>query len=375
MKITQFNLTLGFGGAEAVIRDYALELKRRGHEVEVLVLFPLLKNDNEKKLEEAGIKVRSIYEEIFLINTNTFFFRVLRKPYRTLLVRKWIGKYIDREKPDVFHCHLEVLRYLVPGTFSRNNTKLFFTCHNESSYYFGNPDSVEVKSAKKLFLYDDLHMFALHERMKNELNDIFSVNNTEVMNNPIQLSRFLNPQKDIDEVKKEFQINKDDLIIGHVGRFFDQKNHDFLIDVFDEISKRNEKAKLLLVGDGPLKSAVEQKCEKLGIRSKVIFAGVRNDVPELMSCMDKFVFPSKFEGLGIVLIEAQSVVPMVFASDKVPSEVAVTSKLSFIPLEKSAEYWAKVILEKEEPASVSIDKISDYDVTNVVSRLESFYAG
>jgi len=374
MKITQFNLTLGFGGAEAVIRDYALELKKRGHEVEVLVLFPLLKNENEKKLEESGIKVRSIYEEIFLINSNSFFFRVLRKPYRTLLVRRWIEKYINREKPDVFHCHLEVLRYLIPGTFSKNKTKLFFTCHNESSYYFGNPESIEVKSAKKLFRQDDLHMFALHERMKNELNEIFSVNTTEVMNNPIQLSRFLNPNKDIEKVKKELNINNEDLVIGHVGRFVDQKNHDFLIDIFNEISKRKENAKLLLIGDGPLKESIEKKCENLEISSKVIFAGARNDVPELMSCMNKFVFPSKFEGLGIVLIEAQSIVPFVFTSDIVPSEVAVTSKLSFISLEKSAEYWADKILENEESSSDNIDKIYDYDVTNVVSRLESFYS-
>lgn len=373
MKITQFDLTLGMGGAEAVVRDYALELKERGHEVEVLVLFPLLKNSNEKILKNAGIKVRSIYSEIFLFDSNSFFFRVLRKPYRTIKVRNWIKHYIEVEKPDVFHCHLEVLRYLIPGIFANNKTKLFFTCHNESSYYFGNPNSVEVRSAKKLFAQDDLHMFALHERMKKELNEIFSVKNSEVMNNPVHLSRFLNPEKNVESLKKELKISKDDLVIGHVGRFVDQKNHDFLVDVFYEITKRNENAKLLLVGDGPLKSQIEQKCESLGIKSKVIFTGIRNDVPEIMACMDKFVFPSKYEGLAIVLIESQAVVPEVYASDKVPLEVAVTPKLSFLSLQKSAVFWAENILTSKEKRSDFKINIEDFDVKNVVDRLEAFY--
>lgn len=345
MKITQFILTLGFGGAEAVVRDYAIALKELGHEVEVIVLFHLLNNDNEIKLIEKGIKIRSIYSEIFLINSNSFFFRVLRKPFRTIKVRNWIKKYIEEENIDVFHCHLEVLRYLIPGLFSKNKTKLFFTCHNESSYYFGNSHSKEVKSAKKLFAKDNLRMFALHERMKEELNNIFNVKNTEVMYNPIQLYKFINKKGNTDKLKNELKISSSDLIIGHVGRFVEQKNHDFLIDVFNEILMKEKNTKLLLVGDGPLKKNIQNKCISLGIESSVIFTGLRKDIPELMSCMDKFVFPSKFEGFPVVLIEAQSIIPEVFVSDRISNDIAVTQNISFISLKEIKNFGQKKLFQ------------------------------
>lgn len=374
MKITQFILTLGMGGAEAVVRDYCLEFKKRGHDVEVIVLFPRLHNSNEDLLEKAGITIRCIYEEIFLIKKYGTFFRWFRKPYRTLLVRKWVKDYLGKNKIDVLHAHLGLLRYIPSGVCSKNNTRLFFTCHNEASYYFGNKSDPDYKAAVKLIDIDRMKIFALHTRMKNELNEIFHIETCEVMNNPVNLYRFQHPKKSREEIRKEFGFAEDDFIVGHVGRFVDQKNHNFLIDIFVEILKLRKNAKLLLVGEGPLQDTIKEKCITLGIEDKVFFTGVRTDVPEIMSGMDVFLFPSKFEGLGIVLIEAQINIRKVLASNKVPKDVAVSNSICFIGIEESPELWAKICCFKNTDFVKPVNNIADFDIKTVISRLESFYA-
>ncbi|MCF0243008.1 MAG: glycosyltransferase, partial [Treponema sp.] len=213
MKIAQFILTLGLGGAEAVVRDYAIELAERGHQVEIIVLFPMMHNSNENKLKEKGISIRCIYEEIFFIKKFNAFFRIIRKPYRTFLVRNWITKYVNSNKPDVLHCHLGLLRYIPCGICRQNKTRLFFTCHNEVEYYFGNKRDPDFISANKLIQSDDLHFFALHDRMRNELNKCFGVDTTEVMLNPIDLNRFQNPRKSKSEIRKQFGVSENDFLV------------------------------------------------------------------------------------------------------------------------------------------------------------------
>ena len=125
MKITQFILTLGIGGAESVVRDYALELKRRGHDVNILVLLPCLHNFNEQMLIENGISITSIYEEIFLLKKQNFFLKILRKPFRTYRVKKWMSRYLQHNRVDVLHLHLGILHFMPVGSCMQNKTKLF----------------------------------------------------------------------------------------------------------------------------------------------------------------------------------------------------------------------------------------------------------
>jgi len=374
MKITQFILTLGFGGAEAVVRDYALELQKRGHQITVVVLLPFLHNDNEKKLLNNGIKIRSIYEEIFLLKKQNLFLRVIRKPFRTLKVRKWLKSYFKAETPHVFHIHLGLLNFIPVGLCSKYNTKLFFTCHNEASYYFGNPRTIEFKAAKQLIKNDNMQMFALHSRMKRELNSIFDINTTEVINNPFDLSRFCNINSSAKAIKKSLGFSEDDFIVGHVGRFMEQKNHDFLIGVFNALLKEKPNAKLLLVGDGPLKNNIENKSLALGIHDKICFTGLRSDVPDLLSIMDVFLFPSKFEGVSIAFLEAQSRCEFLVASKNVSVDSAVTDKVCFIGLDEPLDVWVNAIINPSQYLYKAENKLEDFDIKNVINRLECFYA-
>lgn len=136
---------------------------------------------------------------------------------------------------------------------------------------------------------------------------------------------------------------KDEFVIGHVGRFEYQKNHEFLIDVFQDIVKVDERVKLLLVGVGDLQEKVKDKIKQLGIEDKVIFTGKRNDIAALMQAMDIFAFPSRFEGFGIVLIEAQAAGLKCLTSKEIPDEAKITDNIEFLEFDKRT--WVDSILK------------------------------
>lgn len=138
-------------------------------------------------------------------------------------------------------------------------------------------------------------------------------------------------------------------VIGHVGRFQYQKNHEFLIDIFYEYLKLDSRAVLMLVGQGEEEGAIRQKVISLGIEKSVLFMGVRTDVNKLLQAMDVFLLPSRFEGLPLVLIEAQTAGLKCFASKDVITETAdLTGNVEFISLKEDADIWARKIYSQSE---------------------------
>ena len=150
-------------------------------------------------------------------------------------------------------------------------------------------------------------------------------------------------------VRQQLGLPPDVKIIGHVGSFHPEKNHDFLIGVFENLLKRRDKIHLLLVGDGPLRAAMEGRVREAGLDGQVTFAGVRQDIPALLSIMDVFVFPSLFEGMGLALIEAQAAGLPCVAAESVPADAAVVpGAVTFLPLLDSSltedpEIWAAAV--------------------------------
>ena len=118
-----------------------------------------------------------------------------------------------------------------------------------------------------------------------------------VINNAIDLKKFEFNEKMREDLRKEFGIKEDTIVIGHIGRFMKQKNHDFLIDVFNELIKKDENSILILIGQGPLLNDMKQKVRDLKIEDKVKFIGQVTDVEKYYNIMDVFLFPSIYEGL------------------------------------------------------------------------------
>ena len=161
------------------------------------------------------------------------------------------------------------------------------------------------------------------------------------------------------------------LIVGHVGRFSDQKNHDFLIDVFYEIYKRQPDAVLLLVGKGENQDKIKQKVQNLGISESVRFLGVRSDVNHLLQAMDVFVFPSLYEGMPNTVIEAQATGLPCVISDTITSEADITGLIKYLPLE-SPEKWAEEALKRGTSARMDTSDIlihNGYDIDSVAREV------
>lgn len=151
---------------------------------------------------------------------------------------------------------------------------------------------------------------------------VFGKSKFKVIPNSIVLDKYIHiSAEEISELKRELKINASCFVVGHIGRFDRFKNQRFVIDVFSELIKSRPNSKLVLVGDGELKSDLEVYVQELKIDDKVIFTGVRNDVPKLINSFDVLLFPSIVEGLGGVVLEAQAAnIPSV-VSENIPNEV------------------------------------------------------
>lgn len=195
-----------------------------------------------------------------------------------------------------------------------------------------------------------------------------------IINNAIDLEKFKFNKEKRERLRKKLGL-ENCFAIGHVGRFMKQKNHEFLIDIFNEVLKQKENARLLLIGDGKLKPKIEEKVKNLGIERAVTFLGNRNDVQDLYNAMDVFVFPSFYEGLGMVVIEAQVNGLSVLTSDAVPKEAKVTNSIKFLNLQQPKIKWCDAILHAERNKVVDKENslLKNFDIKNESRKLEELY--
>ena len=174
-------------------------------------------------------------------------------------------------------------------------------------------------------------------------------------------------------VRKQMAV-EDTLVIGHVGRLHFQKNQAFLLDVFKDIRTHRPHSRLWLVGQGQDEPTLRRKAAELGLTDAVDFLGVREDIPRLLQGMDVFVFPSRFEGLGIALVEAQAAGLPCVTSTAVPRDAAVTDLVTFLPLSDSPALWAQAALQAAgTPRTDRRAEIAaaGYDIHTQVTHLEA----
>ena len=186
---------------------------------------------------------------------------------------------------------------------------------------------------------------------------------------------------DAHTVRAEFNIPSDAFVLGHVGRFTEQKNHSFLLELVAEVVRRNPKTYLILLGEGPLRTLIEQKVHQLGLSKHVIFAGIRSDIPRIMlGAMDIFILPSLYEGLPLVGIEAQAAGVPLLISDVITDELDYVKPLvKRMSLTQPASTWAEAALEICQSPILDIDhrsllEQSRFNIINGLKALEKIYA-
>ena len=165
-------------------------------------------------------------------------------------------------------------------------------------------------------------------------------------------------------------------VVGHVGRFHFQKNHDFLLEIFRCLRRSHPEAMLMLVGDGERRPELEEKIKKYGLEKDVLLTGNRPDVPALLLAMDVFLFPSLFEGLGIALLEAECTGLPCVASDAVPEEASITNTVHYLALEQPPSVWAEAVWRAGElPRADRSEEVraAGYDIGGQAEKLQRFY--
>ncbi len=208
---------------------------------------------------------------------------------------------------------------------------------------------------------------------------MFGDSSFKVVKNAVEVEKYLYSFDKRASYRNEWGIPDNVNVLGCVARFDYQKNHDYLLDVFAEYKRIDEKAILIMVGDGPLRNEIENKINVLGLSNSVKLLGMRADVSELLNAFDLFILPSRSEGLGIVFVEAQINGLGCVTSDNVPKEVNILHRIEYLALDAGAEIWAKrideIINNMKRDRTIDIQRVRDagYDIKIEAKKLQDFY--
>lgn len=201
-------------------------------------------------------------------------------------------------------------------------------------------------------------------------NDIY------VINNAIDTKQYIYNEQMAKSVREKYNLGND-FVVGHVGRFNSQKNHTYLIDIFNELLKIEPSAKLVLVGDGDLKKNIKKKIDDLNISDSVVFTGVVPNVNEIAQCFDVFCFPSLFEGLSVAMVEMQATGVKSVISDTISKECIITDNVEMLSIDANPKVWADKLIAFKGAYSKknmldSVEK-ANFDIEKNAMWLQEFY--
>ena len=357
IRVLQVVTYMGRGGLETMIMNYYRNIDRSRVQFDFLVHRDF-EADYDKEIQELGGKI-------------------FRLPPLNPLSKDYLSKldafFKEHKEYKIVHSHLDCMS-AIPLKYAKLNGLPIRVAHAHSSNQTKDLKyPLKLLYKTKISKYTDI-LFAC----SNDAGRWMFGKNADftVLNNAIDTEKYLFNKNTAQKVRKELNIKNDSLVIGHVGRFENPKNHSFIIDIFSQLLKTNKSSVLLLIGEGSLRKSIVEKVNSLGISNKVIFAGLRTDVNELLQAMDVFLFPSLYEGLPVSIVEAQaSGLPCVI-SDKVPIECKKTDLVYQMNLSDSPEKWADKIeeLSKIERRNTYQEiKESGFDIKANAEKLEEFY--
>lgn len=223
-----------------------------------------------------------------------------------------------------------------------------------------------------------------------------TTNHVNIINNAIDINKFRFQPEVRNRMRKKLGV-EDMFVVGHVGRFAPQKNHEYIIDIFWQFHQKVQDSKLVLIGDGELMDAIKQKVSALYLDDAVLFEGVKNNVNEYMQAMDVFVLPSMYEGLPVVCVEAQAAGLSCIVSKEVTREIKITKNVEFIEIDneysvlqsaiqsnqnnqKDIKSWVQKLIKIREKKNVDSRKLyadrvakQGFDIREQSKKLESYY--
>lgn len=363
IRVLHITSSMKRGGIETFLMNVYREIDR------TKIQFDFLLTSNEET--DYTREIKKLGGEIYFIPS---------RKSDVFRYKKNLKKFFEQNNEyEIVHQHVSSLTDILPLKIAKQKkvpTRIIHSHNTKQSGSFLHKyihlwNKLQIKSvATQFYACSKLAAHWLYPR------SLYKKEGYKVINNAINVKKFKFNQTIRTGIRKDFQLQSE-IIIGNVGRFNKQKNHSFLIKIFNDIHKLNKNTKLILVGDGPLKLSIEDEVKKLDLEDAVIFTGVRSDISELIQMFDIFVMPSFHEGLPVTVIEAQaSGLPCVL-SKSITKEVEVTKNIKWISLKKTSLEWANEILEQNnliKRVDVTEDLVeSGYEMKNVANDLKNKY--
>ena len=312
-------------------------------------------------------------DEIISLGGQVFYLNKLSSKY-FLSYQGELVKFFKEHEYNIVHSHLNLLSSFTLSSAKKANVPIRIA-HSHSS-------SISDKGLKKLiklFAKTQINKYTTHKFACSKEAAIWQFGkkkwkDVKIIPNGIEIEKFLFNKLNRQRIRKQYNIEENAFVIGHVGGFRKVKNHEFLLKVFEKIKKIKEDAILMLVGSGELEGEIKKLANRLGFLNSIVFTGSVQNVNEYCSAFDSFVFPSIYEGLGIVLVEAQANGLPCFVSDVVPSEANLSDVYFSLSLNASVEEWAISIINKSNLSNRQCPKeLRKYDIKTLAKALEQFY--
>lgn len=344
------------GGLETMIMNYYRHMDRTQIQFHFLT--------HRDYLGDYGEEIENLGGKIYHLPPLNPFSLKYKKALRSF--------FINNPEYRIIHVHQDCMSSVILKEAKRFNIPVRIA-HCHSSFQDKN-----VKLLLKLYYKQFISKYATKLFACSEEAGIWMFNGApfDILNNAIEAKQYVFNEEKRKKIRGIMGLADETIVIGHVGRFDEVKNHTFLVDLFFEVQKLC-KANLLLVGEGVLRKKIESKVELLELQDKVLFTGKRSDVADLMQAMDVFVFPSLYEGLPVTLVEAQAAGLPCLISENVPIECEKTHNLiTQICLSESPVNWAKKVIELSNISrknTVEEIKESGFDIHENAKKLNYYY--
>lgn len=339
-------------------------------------LLNIYKNINRERIRfDFLLTYRGVYDEEFKkLGSNIYYIPNIKDVGYLKYVKSLRGFLRKHRNYSNIHIHYSQLTGLVSMIARRQGAKNIIS-HSHSASMQSKGKTALVKKIFQLGvgLFPNYYMACSKEAAKFLFHG--KANKAMILKNGVDLKQYKYDDKERIIIRKELGYEKGDIAIGHIGRMDAVKNQAFLIEILQELNKKNNNYRLLLIGDGSEKKKLEKLVKKSGVNERITFLGNKKDSDRYYNAMDTFVFPSKSEGLGIALIEAQANGLKCFASTVVPRDANATNTVTFISLEKPATDWARIINEAASGRFNGRELIikNGYDISDSAKRLQDFY--
>lgn len=357
MRICNVICDVTSGGVEAVLQNYFAHLDRSQYELD-LITYGIQSNACAEKFKALGFNI------IVVPPKRSGFFKSIRA--MNTVIRS--GNY------DVIHAHLTEWNCIPLLLGKWNKVSIRISHSHMAETHLSSVKKLLLMVQRSLILKSSTKLCACGDDAAKYLygRKICEQGQVTVLNNAIDRERFQPNPKIRAEVREELRISDSTLCIGHIGRFLPQKNHSFLIDIFNEVLKIQEDSILLLIGTGELEKEIRNKCEMLGIINKVKFLGVRSDPERLYQAMDVFCLPSLFEGLPVVGVEVQAAQIPTVVSDQVSRKLKLNDGIKFLSLDAGAKEWAAQLINSSKEV-VEDQFPKEYDINYTATEWAKLY--